>query len=55
MCKAKCVLISKKIESPVPLDTTVKTCEFVNAIYKSDEINKWVKVKKNTTSKRLGR
>ncbi len=48
-------LISKKIESPVPLDTTVKTCEFVNAIYKSDEINKWVKVKKNTTSKRLGR
>ncbi len=48
-------LITKKILSPVPLETTVKTCEFVNAIYKSDELNKWVSIKKNIISKRLGR
>jgi len=48
-------LLSNKILSPVPLDTTIKTCEFVNAIYRSDEMGKWVNVKKNITSKRLGK
>ena len=48
-------LISKKIESPVPLETTIKTCELINAIYRSDEDKKWIKVKKEISSKRLGK
>ncbi|MBI04999.1 MAG: oxidoreductase [Pelagibacteraceae bacterium] len=48
-------ILNKKIASPVPVETTIKTCEFVNALYKSNEINKWVKVGGNNLSKQLGK
>ncbi len=47
-------LQKKIISSPVPVESTLKTCDFVNAIYKSDEDKKWVKTKNSLTSKRLG-
>ena len=42
------------IDSPVPIETTIKTCDFVNAIYKSDEQKKWINTKNKLVSKRLG-
>ena len=40
--------------TPVPIETTIKTCDFINAIYKSDEQKKWITAKDNLVSKKLG-
>jgi len=47
-------IINKNQISPIPLKDTIKTCELVHAIYKSDEIKGWVYLKDKPLSSRLG-
>ena len=48
-------IINKNISSPVPIDSTIRTCELINAIYKSNETKKWINVNNKNISTKLGR
>ena len=47
-------IINKNQISPIPLKETIKTCELVHAIYKSDETKRWVYLKDKPLSSKLG-